>query len=457
MNSPLRVLLVNTYDLGRQSFGLASSAAWLRSAGHDVTCLDLAVQPLDSEAIDCADLIAVHVPMHTATRLAERVYAAARERNPAAHLCAFGLYAEMNAEWLRGLGVRTALAGEFEPGLVALAERVSGEGHAPLDGTGVSLDRLSFQVPDRTGLPPLTSYARLMDADGESRVVGATEASRGCKHRCRHCPIVPVYDGRFRIVQRDVVLADIRQMVGSGARHITFGDPDFFNGIGHAIPLIEAFHAEHPDVSYDVTIKVEHLLRHAEHLATLRDTGCAFVTSAVESIDDDVLEILDKGHTRADFLEVVRLFRQHDLNLNPTFVAFSPWTTLEGYRDLLECLADLGLDENIQSVQLAIRLLVPRGSRLLEVEDLARRVGPFDPQLLVHPWRHDDPRVDALQLSIEQMVAAATARGETRLEIFDRARRSTDRALGEPRRDRVAASERPKRAPVPYLSEPWYC
>ncbi len=139
-----------------------------------------------------------------------------------------------------------------------------------------------------------------------------------------------MYGGRFRIVPREVVLEDVRRQVRAGARHITFGDPDFFNGVGHALPIVEALHREHPRLTYDVTIKIEHLLRHRDRLATLRDTGCAFVTSAVESLDDAVLARLDKGHTRADVIAVAGHLRTLGLTLNPTFVAFTPWTTLEG-------------------------------------------------------------------------------------------------------------------------------
>src|ERR1019366_184049 len=138
-------------------------------------------------------------------------------------------------------------------------------------------------------------YARVVMPGGERRIAGSTEATRGCKHLCRHCPIVPVYNGAFRIVQRDVVLEDIRQQVAAGAQHISFGDPDFFNGPTHALAIVDALHKEFPNLSYDVTIKIEHLLNHAEHLPLLRDTGCLFVTTAVESVDDAILERLDKG------------------------------------------------------------------------------------------------------------------------------------------------------------------
>ena len=242
------------------------------------------------------------------------------------------------------------LGPEAEEDLVRVRHVASGTRRAP-QGTGsgtawhlrVPLPRLSFIQPDRTGLPPLDRYASLQMPDGSRKVVGATDATRGCKHRCRHCPIVPVYDGQFRVVPVDVVLADVRAQVAQGAAHITFGDPDFFNGPTHARKLIEALHAEFPALTYDVIIKVEHLLQHRELLPLLVRTGCLFVTSAVESVDDEVLAKLEKGHTRADFIAAAALCRDAGLTLVPTFVAFTPWTTLDGYRDLLDVVDELDL------------------------------------------------------------------------------------------------------------------
>ncbi len=182
---------------------------------------------------------------------------------------------------------------------------------------------------------------------------------------------MPVYNGTFRVVERGVVLADIRQQVAAGAQHITFGDPDFFNGPAHSLSIVEAMHREFPRITYDVTIKIEHLRNHDAHLATLRDTGCLFVISAVEAVDDRVLEKFDKGHTRADFMAVAARFRELGMTLLPTFVPFTPWTTLENYGDLLDVIEELGLTENVAPVQLAIRLLIPAGSRLLEAAGCA--------------------------------------------------------------------------------------
>ncbi len=458
----MNIVLISTYELGRQPFGLASPAAWLRKRGHQVTSLDLARQPLEEAAVGGAALIAVYLPMHTATRLAAQLIPTLRELNPRAHLCCYGLYAPMNAEYLRTLGGSTILGGEFEEGLVHLAERVdrNGSGKGPSGVTQpeplISLARQKFIPPDRQGLGPLAKYAHVILPTGEHRVAGYTEASRGCKHLCRHCPIVPVYKGVFRVVDREVVLQDIRQQVAAGAQHITFGDPDFFNGIGHAVSLVKALHHEFPQLTYDVTIKIEHLLKHKADLATLRDTGCLFVTSAVESVDDDVLRRLDKGHTRADFLEVDHIFRELGLVLHPTFVPFTPWTTLDDYLELLRILRESGLVENVAPIQLAIRLLIPAGSRLLELEEVMRIIAPFDPSAFAYPWRNPDPHVDALWEKIEEIVATSEKSKLSRRAIFERIWQAAHEAAGVDA-EFAAQPVLLSRAAVPYLNEPWYC
>lgn len=440
MVRPVRVVLISTYDMGRQPFGLASPAAWLRAEGHEVTTADLSRQQPPLDAVREADWIAFHLPMHTATRLAIPQIEAVRELNPAAVICCYGLYASVNEEMLRARGVTHIIGGEFER---ALAELVSGR---VITALPVVLDRLPFMTPDRTSLPPLGRYAGLT-LGGARKVVGYTEASRGCKHLCRHCPIVPVYEGRFRVVQREVVLADVRQQVAAGAQHITFGDPDFLNGPGHARAIVEAFHAEFPGVTYDVTIKVEHLLNYREMLAVLARTDCLFITSAVESVDDLVLERLAKGHTRAGFVEALTLTRAHGLTMAPTFVAFTPWTTREGYLDLLRAVRDLDLTGSVAPIQLAIRLLIPAGSKLLELDDLD--VGLFDAAALTWPWKHFDPEMDRLCADLQKLIRTGDKRGLSRAEIFAAI---WERAFGE-----FPDFHLPDRATIPYLTEPWYC
>jgi hypothetical protein len=307
-------------------------------------------------------------------------------------------------------------------------------------------------VPDRSGLPALTEYAAVQLPDGSRLVTGYTEASRGCKHLCRHCPVVPVYEGRFRIVPVDVVVADARAQVAAGARHITFGDPDFFNGIRHARDVVRAFARECPGISYDVTIKIEHLLVHADALPVLATTGCLFVTSAVESVDDRILQKLDKGHTRADFERALSLCRSAGLTVAPTFVPFTPWTTVDGYADLLDDIERFDIVDSVPAIQLALRLLITSGSRLLELPDIRDVIGQFDSAALVYPWTHPDPAVDELQRTVEAVVGRRL--NEPRADVFTRIRNAVDDARGMTGHNRPPLAAR---AAVPYLTEPWYC
>src|SRR5258708_363176 len=454
----VNVVLISAEGLGRQPFGLASPAAWLRKRGHSVVLLDLARQSVNETAIADAQLIAIYLPMHTATRLAAQLIPQLRKQNPHAHLCCYGLYAPMNVEYLRALGVTTILGGEFEEALVHLAERLAANGaQAPAQPSDsqISMARLQFEVPDRSGMPAMEKYAHLIVHGDGYRIVGSTEASRGCKHLCRHCPIVPVYKGIFRIVGRDVVLGDIRCQVAAGAQHITFGDPDFFNGIRHAMELVEAFRREFPTVTYDVTIKIEHLLKYEQRLPALRDTGCLFIISAVESVDDAVLGFLDKGHTREDFLRVIKTFRELGMTLHPTFVPFTPWTTLDGYLDLLRVIAEQGVIENVAPIQLGIRLLIPEGSRMLELEEVRGMVGLFDPQSLAYPWKNTDPRLDALSETVQKIAAAAERQKESRPSTFERIWKAAHAAAELPA-PQLSLSAR-SQVSVPFLSEPWYC
>jgi radical SAM superfamily enzyme YgiQ (UPF0313 family) len=450
----VHVVLISTYELGRQPFGLASPAAWLKADGHDVTCVDLAVDELPRGAISAADVIAFYVPMHTATRIATERFASIKSLNASARFCFYGLYAGLNQEYLRSLGDVTIISGEFEQGLVELCR--PGPRSVPV----VSLRRQTFLTPYREGLPSLRVYAHLTLSDDTTRMVGYTEASRGCKHRCRHCPIVTVYDGQFRIVAREVVLDDIRQQVEAGAEHITFGDPDFFNGPTHAMTIVRELHDRWPQLSYDVTIKVEHLLKRANDLEALRDTGCVLVTSAIESVDDTILNILDKGHTRADVYRLVRLLNDTRLALNPTFVAFTPWTSQAGYVDFLRVVAELDLIDNITPIQYAIRLLIPEGSHVLDIPGVHELVGPFDSRGLCYPWSHPDSTVDQLYADVLRAVKRCKAGVEQRRTLFsDVWTLATKSYDGTSRQslEVLSFADRPARAAIPWLSEPWFC
>lgn len=469
----IRVLLVSTYELGHQPLGLAWPAAALRAAGHDVRTLDVAVETLDAGAFRNVDLVAISVPMHTAARIGVEVARAARRVTPTARIAFYGLYASpLHAQLVTDGPGDVVIGGEYEDGLVALAGRIAaGDVSLDVEGAGAvpSLARRAHPVPDRRGLPPLDAYAKVRLRDGE-HLAGYVEATRGCAHRCTHCPITPVYGGALRLVPRETVLADAAQQIEAGARHITFGDPDFLNAVPHSLAIVEEFHRRWPDVSYDVTVKVEHLIEHEDVLPRLRETGCLWVTSAFESCNDRILGLLEKGHTRADMDRALVIAAAAGLPIRPTWVAFTPWATLDDLIDMIEFVAEHGLQRHVQPVQFTLRLLLPPGSPLNAVLDAQGLLGPFDAEHLTYTWANPDPRVDVLQATLAAIVeqAAIPATGEEcdedgvcavpgsiedPVETFERIRTAAYAAAGRPRPPRGLV---PLRF-VPSLTEAWYC
>jgi radical SAM superfamily enzyme YgiQ (UPF0313 family) len=457
VRTPGDILIVACYEMGHQPLAVAWPAAFLERAGYAPAVLDVSVEPLDAEKVRRARLIAISVPMHTALRLGVRVATRVRELNPGATLVFYGLYAVLNADFLlREARAAAVIAGELETELVELARRLeSPEADArPTPPRSTVIDKLDFPTPSRAALPSLKKYAHL-DRGGSLSLVAHVEASRGCKHTCRHCPIPPVYGGRFFVVPVDVVLADVRQQVAAGATHVSFGDPDFLNGPGHALAVARAVHAELPAVSFDFTAKIEHLLRQRQHLPELAALGCLFIVSAAESLDDHVLAVLDKGHTGADVVRALELTRAVGITLRPTWVAFTPWTTLDGYRAWLDFIDQADLLDAIDPVQYGLRLLVPPGSLLLDHPAMRPHLGRLVAGAFYYEWTHPDPCMDALQAATSALVAAAADRRENAPETFHRVRRLADEAAGIAPRPLLAGGR--ARRPAPRLTEPWFC
>jgi pyruvate-formate lyase-activating enzyme len=405
----MKVLLVATYELGQQPGAVGAAAAHLRREGHEVRALDVSVDPWDPTLVEWADEVAFSVPMHTATRLARDL-----ARDIDRPVRAFGLYAEQCHDFA-----------------------------APISWP-VGWDS---EVPDRTLLPPLDRYARL-DMGGEiagsERLVGAVVTTYGCSHRCRHCPVPVMFDGRVRRVDEDAVLADIAQLVAAGARHITFGDPDFLNAPPHARRVVAEMHDRFPDVTFDCTVKVEHVLRHAQLWPELADAGCVFVVSAFESVDDAVLERLDKGHTAADAARAVTILRDAGIEVRPSWLPFTPWTTHDDLVALLDFAYEHDLVGSVDPVQYSVRLLLPEGSLLLDHPDLAPFVGPWDAERSTYTWVHPDPEIDALQ----QRIAAMVDSDDDPVDVYARVRETAGASPVD--LTRVTTGR-------PHLTESWFC
>ncbi len=450
----LRVLLISTYELGHQPLHVAWPAAALLSAGHSVKALDLAVEEWDNPKVAWADVVGVSVPMHTAMRLGVETARRIREARPGLPIAFYGLYAAAASDRVVGEVADRAIAGEYTAGLVEWVgslERGSWEGVVPIS---ISTVRSSSLVPARGLLPSLDKYAR-MKHGGSTRLVGYVEGSRGCRHRCRHCPLPAVYDGRYRIVDLESVLADLQWLTENGAEHVTFGDPDFLNGPAHARRLIEAANSEFPELTFDLTVKVEHILSHSSIWGEMAKRNVVFVVSAFETVNNRVLACLDKGHTVSELPRAVTVLREAGLVVRPSWLPFTPWTEISDLDDIFSFIADQDLMGATDPVQMGIRLLVPEGSLVLDIPGARGEIlGSYDFSTLSYTWESLHPAVDELQRSVLAL-AEQGSRGEmdprqTLHAQWSAARRAIRRP--PPSVDEVDWGES-----VPGLTESWFC
>ena len=462
--APGAILLISCYELGHQPIGLASPLAFLRRAGYAPAALDLAVEPFSPERAAEALFVGISVPMHTALRLGVATAQKIREANPSCHICFYGLYAALNAGYLVEHVAGSVIGGEYETPLEELIGALEGaRPPSSVPGVGTAkqpaapyLHKIPLLPPRREELPPLHSYAHLLK-NGAALPAGTVEASRGCKHLCLHCPIPPVYGGRFYVVPREIVLEDIRTLATQGAKHITFADPDFLNGPAHAMRIARALHEDFPALTFDFTAKVEHLARHEDLLFELGALGCVFIVTALESLSDGVLEQLVKGHTRAEAGRAVRAARAAGISIRPTLVSFTPWTTADDYLDVLDFVEEFGLIDEVDPIQYAIRLLIPPGSNLLGRPALVPHLGEFDPENFIHRWTHPDPRMDRLHGETLAIAEEAAENDEDPALTFGRIRGAAAAILDRPDRAGSPPSLAPDRLRPPRLTESWFC
>ncbi len=463
MRSPGQILLVSCYELGHQPFQMASLMALLQQEGYSPRAVDTTVEDLDEQIIRQAQFVAISVPMHTALRLGEQVAQRIRSLNHQAHICLYGLYAQLNATYLLNGCVDSTIGGEYEQPMLKLLSNLAINCSDSITGISTSMTRNMpsltpprFVLPDRALLPSLEKYARL-EWLGEQRISGYTETTRGCKHTCTHCPITPVYQGRFFAVPAEIVLNDIRQQVAQGAQHITFGDPDFLNGPTHALRILRSMHHEFPNLTFDATIKVEHLLKYRDRLPEIKDLGCAFVVSAVESLNDDVLQQLHKAHTRADVELLFTLTEDLNLPLRPSLLPFTPWETLESYLQLLHFFEERHLVEHLDLIHLSIRLLIPPGSAILSLPNTHSWLKDLDSANYSFRWQHPDPRMDTLQQQVAMLVETDQRQGSDPIKTFFEVKSLASSMEGYHIDQEEELRSYGQRKVLPHLTESWFC
>ena len=445
MHAPGAILLISCYELGHRPIGLTRPLSTLEAAGFSPDAIDIAVEPLDAEKVKHARFIGISVPMHTALRLGVHLLQRIREINPNVSICMYGLYAELNADYLLSHGVDFCISGDASIQLVGLVQSIVEEKQTEAQG-------LRPKIIKNGKLPTLENYAQFED-NGEVRTVGYTETTHGCKHLCTHCPIPPIYNGKFFPVQRETVLEEIQKQVAEGATHITFGDPDFLNGPMHGLRILRAMHETFPNLTFDFTTKIEHILKHRKHFPEFAKLGCRFIISAVESLSETVLTILEKHHTRADVETAIEIVHSTGIALRPTWVPFTPWTTLDDYLEILEFVNTHRLIYHVDPVQYAVRLLIPPGSYLLNRPETKVLSLTLNETAFSYIWAHPDPRMDELHKTVNTLVENDARADVDALKTFYR----IWELAADIRGYAMPIQKKAANLLAPRLTEAWFC
>ena len=444
----IKVLAVSTYELGHQPLVLARLASILDIHGIEYSLVDNSVANRSFESPDDFTLaggqapthLILSVPMHTATQLGKKIAERAKALfGSKLTVIALGMYSK----------VALSTGTHFDAGIATLdLQSVSGA----LGIESAEQPHTEKLIPNRSSLPSISNYAYLVTENGK-RLVGYVESTVGCAHSCKHCPVPVIYHGRFKAIPSQLVLSEIDDLVRKGSEHITFGDPDFLNGPAHALKIIREMHQRHPELTFDATIKVEHVLEHPDIWDEMSQAGLQFIVSAFEHTSDYILKKLDKGHTKADIINALTILRKSGIEVRPSLLPFTPWTDRDNLLELIEFIFEYDLIQSIDPVQLGIKLLVPLDSLLLSDQEVD--FGPWDPDLLSFQWHNRNRTIDELQTILSAIAQESETTQKDPLQTFHEMREAAYSHFGAkaPEINIISSAIGPK----PHLSESWFC
>lgn len=406
-----KILLVSNFEGVYQPQTVATATTPLLEEGFRVSVLDTYVEGIKSEYFAEPNLVAISVPLFDSINSAVEVAKRVRETNSDAHITFFGQHATIQSSRLAGKYGDTCVVGEWEEPLLGLARHIYGnlplhEVPGVVTGTQLQLvngqtwypymPRNHFRLPSRCLLPSLDKYP-LHQVDklcGGKQVVGATEIARGCHHKCLYCSVFAAYGGKVLLIPEDLIVEDVGNLVKGGMTHLTFIDADFFNAKHHGIKILRRLHTEFPELTYDFTTRVDHIRENKEYIREMEGLGVRFITSALEFPSQVVLDAVAKQASLEDIEGAVAFMRSTEIKLNPTFIMFNPWISLEDLMRFRTFVESNELDEIIDPVQYETRLYLYKGSPLLQLPSVQGLV--LTEREFHYDWKHPDPLVDEL-------------------------------------------------------------
>ena len=428
----MKILLLSFYDLGKQPKIISELYKKLDNGSNQIDIIDYSIEEKDL-TLDNYDVLGIYASMHTASVLAEQYL---RDRKLPNKLFVFGLYANVFSEMFSDFqSIHSFDSDELESLLqVQLNPNYS----------------YKHTVPDRTILPSITDYSHIVDGSN-NLIAGSVETTYGCKHECTHCPVPIEFKGMFKTFGTEKIITDVTNQVEEGAKHISFNDPDFFNGPKHALKILQLLNEKHPSITYDSTIKVEHILKYPDYFQELKNLNMLFVISAFETTNDHVLNILQKNHSFNDLNKAVELSLENKIDIRPTWMPFSPWTEQNDLISIIKLIENYKLRETVDPIQLTIKLLVPKNSLILKRPEMKEYLLDYDPSSFSYAWKYKFPNIDNIQNELFTYVLQHESENEYAqyLGLVDILESHTNETL--------LNSEKYSQRIVPKLSETWFC
>ena len=428
----MKILLLSFYDLGKQPKIISELYKKLDNGSNQIDVVDYSIEEKNL-TLDNYDVLGIYASMHTASVLAEQYL---RDRKLPNKLFVFGLYANVFSEMFSNFqSIHSFDSDELESLLeVQLNPNYS----------------FKHSVPDRTILPSITDYSHIVDGSN-NLIAGSVETTYGCKHECTHCPVPIEFKGMFKTFGTEKIITDVTNQVEEGAKHISFNDPDFFNGPKHALKILQLLNEKHPSITYDSTIKVEHILKYPDYFQELKNLNMLFVISAFETTNDHVLNILQKNHSSNDLNKAVELSLENNIDIRPTWMPFSPWTEQNDLISIIKLIENYKLRETVDPIQLTIKLLVPKNSLILKRPEMKEYLLDYDPASFSYAWKYKFPNIDNIQNELFTYVLQHESENEYAqyLGLVDILESHTNETL--------LNSEKYSQRIVPKLSETWFC
>ena len=428
----MKILLTSFYDLGKQPKIIAEIVDRYNSSEIDFDFFDFSVEDQNID-LENYDVLGIYAPMHTATILSIEYI---KDKKLPNKMFTFGLYGSV----LEDFNSSIRYIKDIESDELALFLEINDDHQFSLKNN----------IPNRQIFPDISNYAHLVDGSN-NLIAGSVETTYGCKHSCTHCPVPISFNGSFKTYSLEKIVSDVENQVKQGAKHISFNDPDFFNGPIHALKILESLNEKFPSITYDSTIKVEHIIKYKKYFKELSSLNMVFVISAFETTNDLVLSILEKNHTSHDLNNSIEISQDFGIDIRPTWMPFSPWTELNDLSNIVKLIEKYELRETVDPIQLTIKLLIPKHSLIIKKPEINKYLGNYEKNSLSFKWEYENNDVEKLQSSLFDFILNNSELDEHKqyLGMVNIIEKCTDTKL--------LTNSSYDFKNVPKLSETWFC